>query len=156
MARFIKSGRGRGREKAPDFSGRVAPARLERERGTEFLRGKDEGSGEARSGCKGKSETNLATRRSAEQRERGRGGAKIQARERARRGWQGRVGVNKKPSGFLALAPHRNKARNERRRGTRTPNSALGRAYISIWLLCDSSYFRLRRQPLRNRTFIGK
>lgn len=86
MARFIKSGRGRGLEKAPDFSGRVAPARLERERGTEFLRGKDEGSGEARSGCKGKSETNLATRRSAEQRERGRGGAKIQARERARRG----------------------------------------------------------------------
>ena len=45
---------------------------------------------------------------------------------------QGRVAVNKKPSGFLALAPHRNKARNERRRGTRTPNSALWRAYISI------------------------
>ena len=85
MARFIKSGRGRGLEKAPDFSGRVAPARLERERGTEFLRGTDEESGEARSGCKGK-HCDLATRRSAEQRERGRGGAKIQARERARRG----------------------------------------------------------------------
>ena len=46
------------------------------------MRRKDEGSGEARRGCKGK-HCDLATRRSAEQRERGRGGAKKnQARER--------------------------------------------------------------------------
>ena len=110
---FKESGRGkRGKRSAPLRA--ITPARLEREREKSFAGGSNEVSGKMRSGCKAK-RSDLATRRSILQREHGARGRKIPPRERARRGTQRRVAVNKKPWGFLAFEPQRNKLRNDRR-----------------------------------------